>query len=94
MARISKQQLIKLQAKYKTDDAIGKLFRITRQAVFQLRLKYGIVPVADKYQSRNAEILKAYQSGIPGTKLAKKFKISMSQTYRIIRGETGTSRKP
>jgi hypothetical protein len=87
MARISKQQLIKLQAKYKTDDAIGTLFGITRQAVHQLRNKYGIVPVEDKHAARNDEIVKAYKAGLPGTKLAKKFKISVSQAYRVIRGD-------
>ena len=87
MARISKQQLVKLQAKYKTDDAIGNLFGITRQAVHQLRNKYGIVPVGDKHEDRNNEIAKAYKTGMPGTTLAKKFKISVSQAYRIIRGD-------
>jgi DNA invertase Pin-like site-specific DNA recombinase len=87
MARISKQQLAKLQAKYKTDDAIGSLFGITRQAVHQLRIRYGIGPVADKHEDRNNEIAGAYKSGMPGTKLAKKFKISVSQAYRIIRGD-------
>jgi Mn-containing catalase len=88
MARISKQQLIKLQAKYKTDDAIGNLFGITRQAVHQLRNKYGICPLEDKHCERNQEITKAYKAGMPGTKLAKKFRMSVSQVYRIIRGET------
>jgi DNA invertase Pin-like site-specific DNA recombinase len=87
MARISAQQLIKLQAKYQTDDAIGKLFGISKQAVHQLRNKYGIAPVPDKHQDRNNEIAAAYTSGMPGTKLAKKFKISVSQAYRIIRGD-------
>ena len=87
MARISKQQLIKLQAKYKTDDAIGTLFGITRQAVHQLRNKYGIMPLEDKHEDRNNEIAKAYKTGVPGTKLAKKFKLSVSQAYRIIRGD-------
>ncbi len=91
MARISKQQLIKLQAKYKTDDAIGNLFGITRQAVHQIRNKFGIGPLAEKHADRNAEIAKAYKSGTPGTKLARKFKMSVSQVYRIIRG--GTQRK-
>jgi hypothetical protein len=98
MARISKQQLIKLQAKYKTDDAIGRLFGITKQAVHQLRNKYGIMPVADKHEDRNREITKAYTAGMAGTKLAKKFKLSISQAYRIIRGDTPRSgvvkRKP
>lgn len=87
MARISEQQLLKLQAKYKTDDAVGKLFGISKQAVHQLRNKYGIAPVADKHEERNNEIARAYKSGMPGTKLAKKFKISVSQAYRIIRGD-------
>ncbi len=87
MARIGKQQLIKLQAKYKTDDAIGSLFGITRQAVHQLRVKYGVGAIEDKHADRNAEMARAYKSGLPGTKLAKKFKISVSQTYRIIREE-------
>jgi len=84
MARISKGQLDKLQKKYKTDEAIGKLFGISRQAVHQLRNKYGITPVADKHQERNEEIIKVYNNGISGTKLAKKLKLSVSQTYRII----------
>jgi DNA invertase Pin-like site-specific DNA recombinase len=91
MARISKQQLIKLQAKYKTDDAIGNLFGITRQAVHQLRNKYGITPLEDKHSERNQEIVRTYKAGMPGTKLAKKFKMSVSQAYRIIRGETSRS---
>jgi DNA invertase Pin-like site-specific DNA recombinase len=91
MARISKQQLIKLQAKYKTDDAIGNLFGITRQAVHQLRNKYGICPLEDKHCERNQEISRAYKAGMPGTKLANKFRMSVSQVYRIIRGETPRS---
>jgi hypothetical protein len=87
MARISKQQLIKLQVKYKTDDAVGKLFGITKQAVHQLRNKYGIAPVTDKHEDRNNEIVAAYAAGIAGTRLARKFKISVSQAYRIIRGD-------
>jgi hypothetical protein len=87
MTRISKQQLIKLQAKYKTDNAIGALFGITKQAVHQLRNKYGIAPIKDKHEERNNEIARAYTTGVPGTKLARRFKISVSQTYRIIRGD-------
>ena len=84
MARISKGQLEKLQKKYKTDDGIGKLFRISRQAVHQLRVKYGIDPVENKNTARNQEIIKQYRQGLSGIKLARKFKLSISQTYRII----------
>lgn len=84
MARISKGQLEKLQKKYKTDDAIGKLFRISRQAVHQLRVKYGIDPVEDKNTVRDKEMKGLFNQGVSGIKLARKFKLSISQTYRII----------
>jgi hypothetical protein len=84
MARISKSQLEKLQKKYKTDEAIGKLFRISRQAVHQLRDKYGIDPVGDKHRERDDEVRRQYGQGTSGIMLAKKFRLSISQTYRII----------
>lgn len=84
MARISKAQLIKLQKKFTTDAAIGEQFGITRQAVHQLRKKYGIDSSLANNPERNAEIVKLYDSGTSGTALAKKYKLSISQTYRII----------
>jgi Mor family transcriptional regulator len=84
MARISKGQLEKLQKKYKTDESIGKLFGISRQAVHQLRTKHAIAPVEDKHRDRDREIVALYKGGVSGTALAKKFKLSVSQTYRII----------
>jgi transposase len=76
--------LIKLQKKLKTDAKIGEQFGISRQAVHQLRKKYGIESVIAKNVERNQKIVKAYKSGVSGTALAKKFKLSISQTYRII----------
>ena len=87
MAKISKGQLIKLQGKYITDKAIGKLFGISRQAVHQLRQKYGIAPIADKHTMRNTEIAEAYSNGMPCIKIARKYRMSISQAYRIIRNE-------
>ena len=85
MARISKSQLEKLQKKYKSDGAIGELFGISRQAVHQLRSRYGISPVAHKNRERDAEIANTYRNGLSGIKVAKRFKLSPSQAYRIIR---------
>lgn len=93
MAKLSKSQLEKLQKKYKTDDAIGKLFGITRQAVHQLRTKYAIPPILDKNKERDSEIVKSYSSGAPGTTLAKKYDLSISQTYRIINESKGVVTK-
>jgi hypothetical protein len=75
MARISKTELIKLQKQLGTDEAIGKKFKITRQAVHQLRKKYGIDSSYADNPERNAS----------GTALAKKFELSISQTYRILK---------
>lgn len=82
--RISKSQLLKLQKKYHTDDAIGQLFGISRQAVHYLRKKYGIAPVDNKCEKRNQELMEEYNRGVAGTKLAKKYNLSVTQIYRII----------
>ena len=84
MARIGKNQLVKLQKKYKTDKSIGELYGISRQAVHQLRIKYGIIPVPEKNRERDEEIVREYGRGIPGTKLAQMHNLSVSQTYRIL----------
>ena len=85
MATMNKNQLIKLQKKHITDDAIGKVFGISRQAVHQLRNKYGIPAITDKKAPRNAAIAQAFKNGISCDALAKKFKLSPAQIYRIVR---------
>ncbi len=94
MARITKAQLIRLQKKLKTDAKIGEQFGITRQAVHQLRKKYAIESVIAKNAERNQKIVAAYKSGVSGTALAKKFKLSISQTYRIINETKKSKKKP
>jgi DNA invertase Pin-like site-specific DNA recombinase len=84
MARISKNDLIKLQRQLGTDEAIGKKFKITRQAIHQLRKKYGIESNYADNPQRNASIIAAYKKGASGTACAKKFDLSVSQTYRIL----------
>jgi Mor family transcriptional regulator len=85
MPRISKTELIRLQKKLGTDEAIGKKFKITRQAIHQLRKKYGIESSYADNPERNAKIIAAYKKGSSGTAIAKKFDLSISQTYRIIK---------
>jgi hypothetical protein len=94
MARISKSQLVTLQKKLKTDAAIGERFGITRQAVHQLRQKYRIESVIAKNGERNAKIARAHKGGMSGTALAKKYDLSISQTYRVIKeAQKGKKRK-
>jgi biotin operon repressor len=86
MARISKQELIRLQKSLRTDASIGAKFGISRQAVHQLRQKFDIDYNRTKHKERNARILSLYKRKASGIKIAKQMKISVSQVYRIIAG--------
>jgi DNA-directed RNA polymerase specialized sigma subunit len=87
MATISKKQLLRLQGRYKTDAAVGRMLGITRQAVYQIRKKYGIAPLKDKHGERNREIVQLYHNGLSGIEIAKRLHVSITQTYRILRRE-------
>lgn len=91
MAKISKNELIRLQKKFKTDARIGEEFGITRQAVHQLRKKYGIDSRTAGNPERNKEIVKFRENGQSVENLAKKYKLSIPQTYRILK-ETGAGK--
>lgn len=93
MARISKSELIRLQKKFKTDARIGEEFGITRQAVHQLRKKYGIESRTAGNPERNKEMVALRESGHSVEAIAKKFKLSIPQTYRILK-ETASTIKP
>jgi Mor family transcriptional regulator len=84
MAKLSKTQLVALQKKLGTDQAIGDKVGVTRQAIHQLRNKYGIASLIAKNAERNKKILSIYKTGKTGTDISKKFDLSVSQTYRII----------
>jgi DNA invertase Pin-like site-specific DNA recombinase len=85
MPRISKVELLKLQKKLVTDQAIGKKFHVTRQAIHQLRKKYGIASNYAGNPERNKKIIALFKKGVTGTTLAEKLGLSVSQTYRIIK---------
>ena len=93
MARIGKQELIKLQKKVRRDQAIGDMFGITRQAVHQLRKKYGIKSVTAENPGRNKEIRGLYKGGKTVAAIAKKTGLSISYTYRIISGSKAKKKK-
>lgn len=85
MARISKSDLLKLQKKLHTDAKIGEEFGITRQAVHQLRKKYGIDSRTAGNPDRNKEMVALRDGGKSVEAIAKKFKLSIPQTYRILK---------
>lgn len=96
MARITKPELLRLQKKFKTDARIGEEFGITRQAVHQLRKKYGIDSRTATNPDRNKEMVEMRESGQSVEAIAKKFKLSIPQTYRILKetiAEKATKKK-
>ena len=87
MARIGKNQLIQLQKKYKTDQAIAKLYGMTRQGIHRLRKKYGIPFVSEKHKERDQTIINLHKQGMSVINLSKKFNLSVTQTYRIVKSD-------
>jgi len=72
----TKAELIKLQKTLKTDEAIAKKFDVTRQAIYQLRKKYGIASQSVDRFDRNKKIITLRKSGKSVIEVAKKFGIS------------------
>jgi Mor family transcriptional regulator len=93
MPRFTKATLIKLQKSLRQDAAIGAKYGITRQAVHQWRKMYGIASVIKENPKRDREIVKAYKGGTAVSAIAKKCKLSVSYTYRIIGGQKGTKKR-
>lgn len=85
MAKVTKDQLIQLQKTLKTDAAIGHKFGITRQAIHQLRVKYGLDYNRKKNKERDEKVLAMFKSGKTGFDIAPKMDLSVSQVYRIIK---------
>lgn len=79
----SKEKLLKLQKRYKTDKAIGDSYGVSRQAVYRWRLRHGIRSLRELTEARNYLIKKDRKSGISIAKLVKKYKLSVSHIYRV-----------
>jgi hypothetical protein len=61
---ISKADLLKLQKSLKSDAAIAAKYGISRQAVCQMRLKYGIASLQTGSIERNKKMLQLYKAGL------------------------------
>jgi hypothetical protein len=85
MPRFTREQLIKLQKRHKTDQAIAEIFGITRQAVHLLRAQYSIPRMCEKSKDRDREIYRLFKKGALGSELSRRFELSVSQCYRVIR---------
>jgi hypothetical protein len=79
----TQEQLLSLQKKLKTDQAIGECFGVSRQVVFLWRKKYGIRSLRELIEARNYQIQKLYQAGLTNFELVNKFKLSLTTICRI-----------
>jgi len=91
--KVTKGQLFKLQKTHKTDTRIAEALGVSRQSVHQLRKRLGVGAVSHEKPSRDAEIAEAYIAGETGIAIAKRFGMSISQTYRIINAANGKAKR-
>jgi DNA-binding NarL/FixJ family response regulator len=92
MALVSKTDLIRLQKSLGTDAAIAGKFKVTRQAIQQLRRNYGIESRYTRNPKRNKEILSLFRGGKPAADIAGKFGLSIAHTYLLIGKAKGKKR--
>jgi len=92
--RVGRDQFLRLQKRYHTDSAIGRLFGISRQAVHRIRVRHGIAPVADRHGRRNAEIARLYRQGLSGEAVARRFRLSTPHVYRLLAAGGVPLRRP
>jgi len=93
MACVSKPELIKLQKTLKTDHAIGQKFGVSRQAIHQFRLKYGIKANTAKNKERDLKIICSYKKGKSIQEISQELDLSYSHIYRIIDKNSALRRK-
>jgi len=93
MACVSKAELQKLQKTLVTDDAIGKKFGISRQAIHQLRVKYDIKANTAKNKERDLKIVNTYKKGKSIQEISQDLDLSYSHVYKILNKNIGKIRK-
>ena len=84
MSLVTKPELINLQKALKTDEEIGKKLGVTRQAIHQLRKKYGIDSRYTENPDRNKKILALRKSGTPVIEIAEKLGLTDAWVYQVI----------
>jgi len=84
MTCLTKKELQRLVESDNTDQAIGDAYIVTRQAIHQLRKKWDIPARKSKNPARNEKMRAMRGRGVSGTKIAEKFGLATSHTYRIL----------
>ncbi len=90
--RLTIEEFLELQLKYGTDAEIGKLYGISRQAVYHYRTTKGIPYNKDKNAAKYTVVINAYKEGLTIRRIRELTKLSTSQIYRIV-NKAGVIRK-
>lgn len=85
LSELSSEEFLNLQKNFPTDEEIGDHFGVTRQAVHQMRKKLGIDSIRGNVGERDMCIRLDYSNGTSAPDLCKKYSLSQSQVYRILR---------
>ncbi len=67
----------------KSDEEIGRMFGVTRAAIFELRMRYKIPKVRSntQHKQRTIQLVRKMPAGLTITDVAKKLKIKEPQAY-------------
>jgi len=84
VSKIGKEQIVQLQKKHGSDQAIASRLGTSRQAIYKLRKEYGIPALKDRHLRRDSEIKRLHSTGISPIQLAVRFELSQTQIYRIL----------
>jgi len=84
MTCLTKKELQRFVESDNADQAIGDAYIVTRQAIQQLRKKWDIVARISKNPARNEKMRAMRAKGVSGARIAEKFGLATSHTYRIL----------
>lgn len=86
LSPLTKTKLRNWILKGETYSDIGKRYGVTRQAVFQRALSFGLKGIRSNIlDRRNNKIIKMHNRKVPVKEIAEKFNLSPVQVYLIIR---------
>jgi hypothetical protein len=87
LSGITKSKFNKLRKSIGSDKGIGRKYGVTRQAIYNLRVRLNIPPTRtpDSLEKRNIKICADFKKGIPVLVLAKKYKLTVVYVYFLRR---------
>lgn len=81
----TKKKLVNLQKEFGSDAEIAYVLGVSKRTVLSWRKKHGVPSIYFKNEKRNVQILRKKKAGWSIDRIARKFELSSSQVYRILR---------